>query len=199
MTSMLRPFPVLLLAAVALIGPGCEIRKAMYDQPKYEPYQEATFFDNGSSARELIEGTIARDHLRDDPHYFDGTVDGKLAESFPDRIEVDRAFLDRGRERFNIFCAPCHDQAGTGNGMIVQRGFKQPSSYHVDRLRNMPASYFYSVAKNGFGVMQGYAPQVPVEDRWAIAAYIKALQLSQHADLAVVPEEARAELETAKN
>lgn len=184
-----------LTGLVALIGlaTGCRIRKEMYDQPKYEPLTQSDFFGDNRSARPLIEGTVARGHLHEDQHLYDGMVDGNLATTFP--FPVTREVLLRGQNRFNIYCSPCHDRTGSGNGMIVQRGFKQPPSYHIDRLREAPPGYFYTVIKNGFGVMSSYAYQVnKPEDRWAIVSYIRALQLSQNAKLDDVPEDERAEL-----
>lgn len=181
-----------LLAVVALFGAGCGIRKAMYDQPKYKSFQESDFFGDRRSMRPPVEGTVARGHLNDDTHLYRGQVDGKPAETFP--FPITRADLERGRERYNIYCSPCHDQAGTGWGMVVQRGFKRPSSYHVDRLRQAPPGYFFGVMTDGFGQMPSYAAQIKPEDRWRIAAYIRALQLSQHATLEDVPESERSRL-----
>jgi mono/diheme cytochrome c family protein len=180
------------LALAALLASGCEIRKAMFDQPKYKALQASEFFGDGRSARPLVEGTVARGFLRADKHLYEGVVDGKPAEAFP--FAVTAADLARGRERFNIYCSPCHDQAGTGNGMVVQRGFKVPPSYHIARLREAPPGYIYDVITRGFGQMSSYAAQVPPEDRWRIVAYVRALQLSQNAKLEDVPEPLRASL-----
>ena len=180
------------LSLLALLACGCEIRKAMYDQPRYEPLASSDFFQDQRASRLLIPGTIPRGFLREDQHLYDGLVNGEQATTFPS--PVTREVLERGRQRFNIYCAPCHDRAGTGNGIIVQRGYKQPSSYHIDRLRDAPPGYFYSVIKNGFGLMSSYSYQVKAEDRWAIVAYIKALQRSQHAQLDDVPPEHREDL-----
>jgi hypothetical protein len=176
------------------LGSGCEIRQEMYDQPKYEPLAETAFFADRRASRPLVEGTIPQGYLQEDEHLHDGLVNGEPATTYP--IPVTRETLLRGQERFNIYCSPCHDRVGTGNGIIVQRGFKQPVSYHIDRLREAPPGYFYGVIKNGFGMMASYSYQVPhPEDRWAIVAYIKALQLSQHATLDDVPEEERTSLQ----
>ena len=175
-------------------GAGCEIRKAMYDQPKYEAYQQTAFFGDNRSVRPPVDGAIARGQLRDDKFLYEGVADGKPVESFP--FPITHEVLKRGQERFNIYCAVCHDRAGTGNGMVVQRGFKVPPSYHIDRLRQSPPGYFFDVMTRGFGQMSSYAEQIKVEDRWAIAAYIRALQLSQHATLEDVPESERAQLAT---
>jgi mono/diheme cytochrome c family protein len=177
------------LALLAING-GCDIRRNMFDQPKFEPYEATDFFGDGRSARPLVAGTVPRGFLREDEHLYDGRIDGELAATFP--MPVTQELLARGQERFNIFCTPCHGQAGYGDGMVVQRGYKQPTSYHIDRMRQMPHGYFYDVIKNGFGVMPSYSYQVPrAEDRWAIVAYIRALQLSQHAELNALPEEDR--------
>lgn len=177
---------VLLLALTALLASGC--RQDMHDQPKYEPYEGSRFFANSTSARPLPPGTVARGQLREDEPYFTGyTRDDRLVRTMP--IEVGPDTLERGRATFDAFCAPCHDRAGTGRGMIVRRGFKQPPTFHQDRLRNEADGYFFDVITNGFGQMPSYAAQIPVEDRWAVVAYVRALQLSQHARLAELPPE----------
>ncbi len=170
---------------LVLGGTGCEIRQAMYDQPKYRPLQYSEFFGDDRSSRPTIPGTVAQGLLNADAHLMLGEVDGKPAELFPEPVTMD--MLQRGRERFNIFCSPCHDRAGTGNGMVVQRGFKKPVSFHDPRLRASPVGYFYGNITKGFGQMPSYAAQIPVRDRWAIVAYIRALQLSQQATLDDVP------------
>jgi mono/diheme cytochrome c family protein len=180
--------PVFALALVAL--GGC--RQDMHDQPKYQPLEESHFFKDGRASRPRIPGTVARGRRDDDALLVSGKTDGKLSEVFPE--PVTKATLERGHQRFDIYCSPCHDRAGTGRGMIVMRGYKQPTSFHDDRLRGMPPGYFFDVMTNGFGVMPSYAAQVPVADRWAIAAYVRALQLSQRAMLADVPETERAAL-----
>jgi hypothetical protein len=181
--------PTIIVLALLAVG-GC--RQDMHDQPKYQPLEASTFFEDGRASRPRVPGTIARGRLDADVLYVTGKTDTGLSEVFP--APVTHALLERGHQRFDIYCSPCHDRAGTGRGMIVQRGYKQPSSFHEDRLRGMPPGYFFDVMTNGFGVMPSYAAQVPVDDRWAIAAYIRALQLSQHATLAEVPEDQRAML-----
>jgi mono/diheme cytochrome c family protein len=151
------------------------------------------FFADGLSARPLIANTVARGQLREDRHLYEGVVDGQPADTFP--MEVTPAVMQRGQERFNVFCSPCHGQTGEGNGMVVQRGFRQPPTYHQDRLRDAPVGYFFDVMTRGFGAMPDYASQVPVADRWAIAAYIRALQLSRNAALDDVPADRRAALD----
>lgn len=180
------------LALAALALAGC--RQDMHDAPRYKPLAESDFFANGSSARPLPAGTVARGFLREDTLLYTGrTAEGSLTAELP--LPVTRALLARGHERFDIFCSPCHGKLGDGRGMVVQRGFKPPSSYHVERLRQAPIGYLFDVMTNGFGVMPGYAPQVPAEDRWAIAAYIRALQLSQHYEAAKLAPEERARLD----
>ncbi|HXV81822.1 MAG TPA: cytochrome c [Candidatus Binatia bacterium] len=165
----------------------------MADQPRYEPLDKSNFFSDGRSARPLVAGTVARDQLRIDEHLYQGKQQGKLVNSFP--FPVTAAVLSRGQERYNIFCSPCHDRVGTGQGMIVRRGFRAPPSLHIERLREAPAGYFFEVMTRGFGVMSDYSQQVRPEDRWAIVAYIRALQLSQHANLTDVPADQRQRLE----
>ncbi|MGA1193814.1 MAG: c-type cytochrome [Kiritimatiellia bacterium] len=176
-----------------LLATGCELRQAMYDQPKYTSLQESNFFTNRMASRPLVEGTVARGFLQDDNHLYEGRIDGMMVDSFP--FEITTEVMNRGQERYNIFCSPCHGYDGNGYGMIIRRGFKQPTSFHDQRLVDSPEGYFYNVIKNGYGVMMNYAAQIPVEDRWAIIAYIRALQFGQRASLDDVPENFRAELE----
>lgn len=178
--------------ALVLLAAGC--RQDMHDQPKYQPLEASGFFADGRASRPRIPGTVARGRRDDDALLVSGKQDGKLSEVFPKTVTKD--VLDRGHQRFDVYCSPCHDRAGTGRGMIVMRGYKQPTSFHDERLRTMPPGYFFDVVTNGFGIMPSYAAQIPVDDRWAIAAYIRALQLSQHATLADVPEAERQALLT---
>ncbi|MBX5490288.1 MAG: cytochrome c [Chloroflexi bacterium] len=164
----------------------------MAESPRYDPLEPSSFFPDGSSARPLPTDTVARGHLRDDPALFTGKVNGADVDQFP--FPVTRDVLLRGQERFNIFCTPCHGWVGNGDGMVVQRGFTRPPSFHTDQLRQAPVGHFFDVITNGFGSMPSYAAQIPVRDRWAIVAYIRALQLSQHATLDDVPPEARPQL-----
>ena len=157
----------------------------MHDAPRYKPLAASTVFPKGSSAQPLVAGTMPRGFLHEDEHLYTGKVNGEIATTFP--FAITRADLDRGEERFNIYCSPCHGRTGEGNGMVVQRGFRQPPSYHVDRLRQMPAGYFFDVITKGFATMPDYSAQVSVEDRWRIVAYIRALQLTQQATTADVP------------
>ena len=165
----------------------------MHDQPKYKPFRESEMFADHRSARPLVPGTVARGSLREDAAFFTGKSGNDFIAEIP--VKVTPELLARGQERFQIFCSPCHGRTGRGDGMIVQRGFKAPSSYHVDRLRAMPVGYFYDVITNGFGAMADYSAQVPPADRWAIAAYIRTLQYSQYAPAGDVPQDKRAELE----
>lgn len=174
------------------LGSGCELRQRMYDSARYEPLEASDFFGDRRSARPLIEGTVARGHLVEDTHLVEGKVDGELATEFP--FEITQDVLDRGEERFNIYCSVCHGKAGYGNGLVVQRGFRQPTSYHIDRLRQAQPGYFFDVITRGFGVMPSYSYQVSPEDRWAIIAHIRALQISQNAAVSDLPEEAKLEL-----
>jgi len=162
---------------------GC--RQDMHNQPKYRGLRASAFFDNGSSARPLVDGTVARGTLQEDEAFFAGKVGGVLVKDLP--LALDQQVLNRGQERFNIYCAPCHDRTGSGNGMVVQRGFKQPPSFHIDRLREAEAGHFFEVMSNGFGAMPDYRAQIDARDRWAIVAYIRALQLSQHAAPSDIP------------
>jgi mono/diheme cytochrome c family protein len=177
--------------AAALGALGC--RQDMHDQPKYKPLRKSDFFADGRSARPLVEGTVARGSLREDKALYTGKAGNEFISEIP--VEVTAELLQRGRTEFEAFCSPCHGRTGMGDGMIVRRGFKRPSSYHVDRLRAMPIGYFFDVMTNGYGAMSDYASQVPVRDRWAIAAYIRTLQLSQHAPVADVPADRMDELE----
>lgn len=186
---------------------GCT--QDMADQPRYEPLEASAFFANGMASRPLVQGTVARGYLRVDTEFYQGTVDGKPTATFPLRMvsqelhlsgddrEITEKILVRGA-RFNIFCTPCHGQVGDGDGMVVKRGFPAPPSLHIDRLREAPVGHFYDVATRGFGRMPTYAVQVPPVDRWAIVAYIRALQLSQHAAAQELPAQDRAKLPDAE-
>ena len=162
----------------------------MHNTPRYEPLEASAFFTDGASERMPIVNTVSRNPLTDsDELLYTGKINGTLANAFP--MPVTAAVLERGQERYNIFCAPCHGRTGKGDGMIVQRGMRQPPSFMEDRLRNAAAGYFFDVMTHGFGAMQDYAAQIPVLDRWAIVAYERALQFSQHAAIDDVPEPLR--------
>jgi len=151
----------------------------MHDAPRYDPLEASTFLPKGSSAQPLVPGTVARGQLSDDELLHTGKIAGTAAETFP--FPITRADLDRGEQRFNIYCSPCHGRTGEGNGMVVQRGYRQAASYHNDRLRQAPVGYFFDVITNGFGAMPDYRGQVTVEDRWRIVAYLRVLQLTHYA------------------
>jgi hypothetical protein len=157
----------------------------MHDQPRFKPLRMSDFYADKRSSRPLVAGTIARGQLQEDSYLYTGLVNGQPGNYMP--FAATREVLDRGRERYNIYCAPCHARTGDGNGMIVQRGYRRPPSYHIDRLRQAPLGHFYDVIANGFGAMPDYSAQIPVHDRWAIIAYIRALQLSQQASPDLVP------------
>jgi hypothetical protein len=183
------------LCGIAMLLAGC--RLDMHIQPKYLPDEPSNFFDDGRSERPVVPGTVARGHLHTDELLYTGKENGVVADKFP--FPITHADLERGRERYNIYCTPCHDYTGGGQGMIVQRGFPSPPSFHLDSLRRAPAGHFFEVMTNGFGSMYSYASRVEPEDRWRIAAYIRALQLSQHATMQDVPENERAKLAEEKS
>ncbi|HWP65864.1 MAG TPA: cytochrome c [Candidatus Limnocylindria bacterium] len=178
---------ILLLAAG--LG-GC--RQDMHDQPVYEALEASAFFADGRASRPPVEGTVARDALPADALELTGKHDGAFVARAP--IALDAAVLARGRERYDVFCSPCHDRVGTGEGMIVQRGYRRPPSLHEARLRDAADGYLFDVITNGFGVMPSYGPQIPPRDRWAIVGYVRALQLSQNAPASLLTAEERARL-----
>ena len=186
-----RTAQFLALATVSLFAAGCHTD--MWRQPRTEPLDHSEFFADGQANRPLVPGTIARDHLRLDNVFYTGAKEGKWINELP--VPLTKDLLKRGQERFEIYCTPCHGQLGDGNGMIAHRGFqlRRPvGNYHTERLRNMPVGHFYDVITNGYGTMYSYASRVEPQDRWAIAAYIRALQLSQYADPADADPEALA-------
>lgn len=176
----------------AMLLAACTQKMAV--QPYNRPYTPSDAFADGSSARPLPLDTVARGHTQDDTLLFTGK-DGNGQDSAESPLPVTRDVLQRGRDRFQIYCVPCHGYTGDGDGIVVQRGFNRPPSYNSDRLRQAPVGHFFDVVTNGFGSMPSYSAQVPVADRWAIIAYIRALQLSQHAALDDAPPGARAQLE----
>lgn len=192
---------LLVLTAFCLLLNACGVRFDMQDQPRYEPYDKSEFFSDQQSSRKPPDGTVARGQLHDDKAFYTGKIDNPnlsapvatttdatgntLVSSFPNDIDefpvpVTKELVDRGQERFNIYCIVCHGPVGNGDGMIVRRGFSKPPTYHDDRLRNAPVGHFFDVMTNGWGKMNSYAYQVPPADRWAIAAYIRTLQVSQN-------------------
>ncbi|MGA9039416.1 MAG: cytochrome c [Terriglobales bacterium] len=180
----LRKFSPLGLLVVLVLA-GC--RQDMHDQPRFKPLAKSDFYTDMRSARPQVEGTVARGQLNADSYFYTGYVGNVPGDYMPFPVAAD--VLERGQQRFNIYCAPCHSRVGDGNGMIVQRGFRAPPSYHTDRLRNAPLGYFFGVITNGYGAMPDYASQIPPRDRWAIVAYIRALQLSQAATMSDVPKD----------
>jgi hypothetical protein len=181
-----RALPVLATVVLTLSGVGC-YHQQMANQERYDPLEASDQFPNGMASRPLVEGTVPRGHLNEDAHMYEGRVNGEFASTLP--VSVDMELLSRGQERYDIFCAPCHDSSGSGNGMVVQRGYQRAASMHVERLRTQPDGYFFDVITNGFGAMPNYASQVPVRDRWAIVAWIRVLQFSQHADTSLLSPE----------
>lgn len=191
----------LLLVTFCLLAVGC--RYDMQDTPRYEVYEKSEFYADGRASRDLPEGTVARGNLREDKAFYTGKKQttgaattapaqtmtdaqgNTVVTSFPDAIEefplpITEELINRGQERYNIYCSVCHGPTGKGDGMVVRRGYPQPPTYHDDRLRNAPVGHFYDVITNGWGKMNSYAGQIPVHDRWAIVAYIRALQISQN-------------------
>lgn len=186
-------------AATALVvliaAAGCGTA-GMEDQPRYEPFEASDFFGDGLSARPKVPGTVARGQLPADDALATGRRGGQLVEVSP--VKLDRALLVRGQERFNIYCAVCHGLTGEGDGMVPQRGFRRPPSYHIERLRRAPVGHFYDVITAGFGAMPSFAAQLEPRDRWAVVAYVGTLQVARSAKLEDVPADARRRLEEAK-
>lgn len=181
MMSLRKCLPALLL----LIGMTSGCRLDMHIQPYYRPLAKSDFFGDGRSARLPVEGTVARDDLDQDAYFYTARINNVVGDSMPFKVTAED--MARGRERFNINCTPCHGRVGDGNGFIPSRGFRQPPSYHIERLRKAPIGHFFDVMTNGYGVMPEYGTQVTPRDRWCIAAYIRALQLSQDAAAADIP------------
>ena len=184
---------LLFIAALLLALTGCG--RNMYEQAKYQEDEPSSFFADGTSSRPLVEGTVSRSRGAIAEVFFTGQNENGFVTEVP--MDVTEAVLKRGQERFNIYCSPCHNYSGNGEGMIVQKGFVQPTSFHDPRLRASPVGYFFNAITNGFGRMYSYASRVPPEDRWAIAAYIKTLQYSQNAPVADLPENLRQQLSQA--
>lgn len=199
--SRTRALYCLVLSAFCFFAAGCGVRFDMQDQPRYKAYKKSDFFRDGKAMRPLPEGTVARGLLKDNKAFYTGKIDNPdpnvqvqtttdasgntLVSSFPNAIDefplpVTKSLVDRGQERFNIYCIVCHGPVGAGDGMIVRRGFPKPPTYHDDRLRNAPVGHFFDVITNGFGRMNPYGHMIPAADRWAIVAYIRALQASQN-------------------
>lgn len=177
-----------------LLLSGCAGQR-MVQQAKFEPLEANPFFDDGRASRDLVPNTVARGLARTDTHLYEGVMDGAPATSYP--FAITPAVLERGRERYAIFCTPCHGYAGYGDGIVVQRGLTPPPSLHDERLRAAPPGYLFTVITDGIGAMYSYKARVPPEDRWAIIAYIQALQLSQHGAPEDLPAEERQRLDAA--
>ncbi len=184
--------PLCAIFCLSLLLTGCTM--TMRSQPRVDPLTESTFYADSSAARLPVANTVARGYSQAE------TAAELMAEDIGDAVllDISQEDLERGQQRYDIYCAPCHDRVGTGNGMIVQRGFNKPTSFHDDRLRVSPPSYYYSAMTNGFGSMPSYANRIDPQDRWLIAAYIQALQLSQNAELTDAPEAERSKLEGTK-
>ena len=181
-------------AGLALIASGCT--GDMYDQNRLKPLRASEFWEDGRSSRDPVPGTVARGMLKADKHFYTGMVDGKEAVTMP--YPVDRAMLEYGRERFQIYCTPCHGQDGEGRGTVVRRGMRQPPSFHSDKLQKAPPGHFFDVMTRGFGVMYDFSYQLSPRDRWAVVAYIKALQLSQNAKFDDLSDADKKKLEVAR-
>lgn len=169
---------------------GC--RQDMHNQPKFKPLRASEFFSDGRSARPLVPGTVDRSEVNEDPAYATGLQNLQPVLTLP--FPVTRQTLERGRERFNIYCMPCHGELGDGNGLVAQRGYLHPPSFHDERLRQAAVGHFFDVITNGLGGMPDYSQQITVDDRWKIIAFIRALQLSQHAPVSDVPPDIRSQL-----
>ena len=192
---MLKPFKKLMMLTVAVFAlAGC--RQQMADQPHQRPLEPSNFFDDGMASRPVVPGTVARAGRDQNDPRLTGKADGKLVDTFP--LEVTMEVLARGQERYEIFCSPCHDRLGTGQGMIVRRGFTPARSFHDPRLRDAPAGHFFEVITQGFGPMPSYANQLSEHDRWAVIAYIRALQFSRNVRLDQLPPEDRAKMKETK-
>lgn len=201
-TSVNRALTAGLLSLAALAVSGC--RQDMQNQPKYIPLRESGFFKDGQSSRQPVANTIARGQLKADVFYYTGKINGQPADGLPEGLLRPgfgmKELLARGRDRFTIYCTPCHSALGDGRGVAAQRGFnKMPANYHEERLKKVPLGYFVDVMTSGFGAMQSYNMQLTAEDRWAVAVYIRALQLSQDARLADVPESERGKIRPPMN
>ena len=187
-----RLFPFLILLLPAALATGCH--QDMYDQAKKEPLEASEFFRDGRVARPLVPGTIARGQLETDAPMFTGRENGQFVADLP--LPVNEQLVKHGQTQFNIYCTPCHGSIGDGEGIIVTRGFKRPPSYHIERLRGAPVGHYFDVITNGFGAMPAFKNRIAPEDRWAITAYVRALQLSQFAPASDLTE---AELNSLNN
>ena len=184
-------FCLLLAASCLLLVVGC--RQQMAETGREKPLDQSAFFDDQRVARPLVPGTVARGQLKADTAFYTGKTRDGLVDQLP--VPLTKELLARGRDRFDVFCAPCHGRVGTGEGAVTKRGMRLPPSYHIPRLREVPLGYFFDVITNGFGIMPDYAEQVPPADRWAIAAYIRVLQVSQGIPAAELTPDERAKLD----
>jgi mono/diheme cytochrome c family protein len=187
----LRNSALLSILAFAVVSVGC--RQDMQNQPKYKPLHGSEFFKDRRSARPQVEGTVARGHLRVDAARYTGKAGENDVTAFP--FAIAREDLTRGQNRFNIYCTPCHGRVGDGNGLVVKRGFRQPPSYHIQRLKDAPVGHFFDVVTNGYGAMPSYASRVTPDDRWRVIAYIRALQYAEGAAVADVPADEKQKLD----
>ena len=187
----LRAGAASLLGSVSLLLLFSGCRQDMQNQPKFFPQRGTTFYASGRSVRPQVEHTVARNQMDENTYFYTGIEDGKEGDGLP--IPLNAATLERGQERYNIYCTPCHSRVGNGEGMIVQRGYRPAGNFHTDRLRKAPLGHFFAVMTNGYGAMPDYAAQLTPADRWAVAAYIRALQLSQNATRNDVPAGAQVE------
>lgn len=181
------------LMLVALLSTLGACRQKMANQPRYDPLETSDFFADGMSARPRVAETVARGELSTDPFFDTGKINGAVADGFP--MPVTRELVDRGHQRFDIYCSECHGRLGDGNGMIPSRGYRRPPSFHTQALRTATTGHFFDVMTNGFGAMPPYGSMIPPQDRWAIVAYIRALQISQNATVGDVPPGERASLD----
>lgn len=188
---MFRGKRAAVLAAMLLVLAGC--RQKMANQPRYDPLETSDFFADGMAARPRVPGTVARGEMSNDPFFDTGKINGVVADGFPFAMTAE--VINRGHERYDIYCSECHGRVGDGDGMIPARGFRRPPSFHTATLRAATTGHFFDVMTNGFGAMPPYGTMIPPRDRWAIAAYIRALQLSQNATVADVPPGDRAKLD----
>ncbi len=179
-------------AFVLLIAVTAACSYNMSKQPRYNPYSQSGFFPDQRSVRPVVVGTVARGSFHPHDPFYTGRQNGQPVDPMPARPTLE--MLRRGRERYDIYCSPCHGRVGDGEGMVVQRGFTRPPSYMIERLRQAPDGHFFEVITNGLGRMSSYANRVDPADRWAITAYIRALQLSQSATINDVPPEERQKL-----
>ncbi len=186
-SKVLRSGMVLLATVGFLAGCSNTLRQDMANQPRMNPLEPDSFFDDGRSERPVVENTVARGSIDEDKLF-----EPKDSNAFP--LPITKELLERGQERYGIYCTPCHGIQGDGQGMVAMRGMKHPPSYHIDRLRAEPNGYIYDVISNGFGAMYGYSSQIPPADRWAIVAYVRALQLSRNAHANELPAELREKL-----